>query len=1357
MNLSERIAKLTAEQRALLDARLRKRLESPQPQVSQLEKRPSGEPCLLSFAQERLWFLEQLEGVSATYNIYAASRFGGDLRVSYLAQALTAIVGRHEVLRTTFPAVGDDQLPIQQIAAPAEFKLEVVDLTPRPATQLDSAVEEWVNEFARQPMYLAQGPLFRARLLRIAPDDHVLVVIMHHIISDGWSLDVFFRELATLYADFLGGRDNSLPPLNIQFADYSRWQRRNLQGAELKRHVDYWIHRLAGKLPVLELPTDFPRPPKQSYHGAVCERQIGIDLTEKVRHLSRDTESTLFMTVLAAFQALLHRYSGQMSIQVGSTVSNRDHIELEPLLGFFVNMLVLRADFSDDPTGRELIRQVREVTLGGLAHQALPFERIVRELKPDRSMGQTPLFQVALMFEEAGQRYLQLPGLTCVPIAVNTGTAKFDLTLFVAEKPAGLRFGLEYATDLFTSGTAARLLTHLECLLESLVADPTLRVSKLNLLPPAEKHLLLATWNQTAAEYPRDRTIHALFAEQVQHTPDGVAVEFARQRLTYRELDHRAEALAMALQQKGVREGDLIGLYVERSLEMIIGLLGILKAGGAYVPLDPAFPKDRLRFMVADAKMPVLVTLQRLISELPEHQAEVVCIDAIKHSGNFPTLPAGSADNLAYVIYTSGSTGRPKGVQISHRAVVNFLQSMRLEPGLTDQDVLLAITTLSFDIACLELLLPLTSGARVVVVPREIAVDGTELAGLLEATGATVMQATPGTWRLLLAAGWTGSSQLKILCGGEPLPPKLAAELLPRCAELWNMYGPTETTVWSTCTRVTNPDDIHIGRPIANTEIYILDAHLNPVPTGVAGELLIGGDGLARGYLNRPELTAEKFVSHPFKPAARLYRTGDLAKYRQDGNIVSLGRLDFQVKVRGYRIELGEIEAALVAAEGVREAAVALRDEQLVAYLVPVNLAGDRAIHVATLRERLRERLPEYMVPGRFLVLERLPLTPNGKVDRKALPTPSGQTDVASASAFAAPRTNLEARLTTIWERVLHRSPIGIHDNFFDLGGHSMLAVKLFLEIENQLFQKLPLATLFNHGSVAALSQALEAASARSAYAWSSLVPIHPGGTRVPLYCIHGAGGNVLLYRELAARLGSDQPVYGFQSRGLDGCTRPLKTIEEMAQAYIEELRTVRPKGPYCLAGYCLGGLVAYQMARLLWRAGEAVPLLALLDTYNPAAAGEFSRIGALLQRARFHFGNLLQAGPWHLGSYVREKIRVARDGELANLLGLKKSRSNGHGQAFEQSTGASENHGAVQWLNDQAVNMFKPEPYEGSIVIFKPQVNYANMSDHQMGWGELARGGVEVVDLPVNPHAMLVEPFVEHLARALRQELDSI
>jgi amino acid adenylation domain-containing protein len=857
-----------------------------------------------------------------------------------------------------------------------------------------------------------------------------------------------------------------------------------------------------------------------------------------------------------------------------------------------------------------------------------------------------------------------------------------------------------------------------------------------------------------------------MFEDQVGRTPDAIAAEFRQQGVTYRELDHQAEALAGELRHQGVRDGTRVGIFVERSIDMVAGVLGILKAGGVYVPLDPDFPKDRLKFMASDAEVPVLLTQTRMVSELPEYEGKVVCIDEpFSHTPSVReriqcTL---KADSLAYVLYTSGSTGRPKGVQIPHAAVVNFLESMRREPGLKRDDVLVAITTLSFDIAGLELFLPLITGAKVVIVPREITVDGPRLDTLITDSRATVMQATPATWRLLLAAGWKGSPHLKILCGGEPLPPELAKELLPRCAELWNMYGPTETTIWSTCTRVTKADGIHIGRPIANTEIYILDAHLNPVPVGVPGELMIGGHGLAWGYLNRPELTAEKFVPHPFKKGERIYRTGDLAKYLPDANIACLGRLDSQVKIRGYRIELGEIESVLSRYPQVVQAAVTVHaggsgEQQLIAYLVQRD---GISVGVDELRHYLLQELPDYMVPCIFVPLEHLPLTPNGKVDRKALLPPSAD-QIVPAGLRVEPRNETEAKLAQIWAEVMGLDDVGVTDDFFALGGHSLLAVRLFAEIERQMNRKLPLASLFAAGTIERLALQFSQVEP-TARAWSSLVPIRPKGTKTPLFCVHGAGGNLLLYRDLAASLGDDYPIYGFQSKGLDGRTRPLSTIEEMADHYLAELKSMRPNGPYCLAGYCLGGLVAYQMGRILRSIGEPVAFVGLFDTYNPAKVGQANRAGVLWQRARFHLSNLLKLRLREVKQYLVEKARVARDGELSNLLykqepqEVSRTRRKGDLVEGEGITTDLPAFTALQKINDQAAGVFQPQPYDGTVIVFKPHVNYKFLGDSQMGWGELVSGNLDVINLPVNPHAMLVRPFVKHLASELRQRLDQV
>ena len=784
----------------------------------------------------------------------------------------------------------------------------------------------------------------------------------------------------------------------------------------------------------------------------------------------------MFMALVASFQTLLYRYTGQDDQVIGSITAGRTQRDMEALIGFFVNTLVLRTNLSGNPTFRELLGRVRETVLDAQAHQDLPFEYLVKELRPERYAGRNPLFQVLISLESP---LSTLPsGWTMSQMEIETGASRFDLALDIKDGSEGLVCSFEYSTDLFEQATIVRMAGHLQTLLEAVVADPGRQLAEYQILTEPERHQILVEWNATATDYPRDLCIHQLFENQVESTPDAVAVIFKDQQLTYRELNRRANQLAHYLQYLGVEPGVLVGICVERSLDMVVGLLGILKAGGAYLPLDPTFPSERIEFMLEDAQVPVLITQQHLTAQLPNHKAIVVCLDtdgaklSLQSETNVP--PTTLSDNLAYVIYTSGSTGRPKGVQIIHRAVVNFLLSMREQPGLKAEDTLLAVTTLSFDIAALELFLPLIVGAQVVVASHEIVADGVALIDVLTRKRITVMQATPVTWRILLAANWQGNHALKIICGGEALPPDLAQKLLPRAASLWNIYGPTETTIWSsTCMIEPGEKTITIGRPIANTQMYLLDARLHPVPVGVPGELYIGGDGLARGYLNRPELTAERFIPNPFSddPSDRIYKTGDLARYLSNGTIEHLGRLDFQVKIRGYRIELGEIEAVLNQHPAMRQAVVVARedvpgDKRLVAYVV---LKKGLNATVDDLKQHVTKQVPAYMVPSVFMILEAMPLTPNGKVDRGAFPVPESSRH-SSEDNFAAPTLPLHNQLVQIWEELLDARPIGTRDNFFDLGGHSLLAARLVIRIEQDWGKKIPLNTLLADATIERLA-----------------------------------------------------------------------------------------------------------------------------------------------------------------------------------------------------------------------------------------------------------------------------------------------
>ena len=1036
----------------------------------------------LSFAQERLWFIDQLNPNSALYNIVMPIQLNGTLDVAAWQKALDTIVSRHEVLRTSFTT--RDGIPTQVIAPSARGDFQVLDLTQLPEGARQQRLFRLVKDEAGRPFNLSADVMMRSKLIKLERELYIFVLVLHHIAADGWSLGVLCREFAELYEAFSNRKRSCLPELPIQYADFAVWQRKRLQGDALECELQYWKEKLAGIPALLDLPTDRPRPTVQSYRGGRKPLLMSKGLVDAIEELSRREGVTSFMTLLAAFKILLHRYSGQADIIVGSPIAGRNRVEVEGLIGFFVNNLVLRTDLSGNPTFRELLGKVRETAMGAYAHQDVPFEKLVEALQPERALGHQPLFQVLFALQNFPVTELTLSGLTLTALPFQSNMERFDLALWMGEgldKLGSLESSsVGYNTDLFDAATIDRMVAHFTTLLHAIIIDPNRRISDLPLLTQPEKHRLLREWNRTKADYPNDKCLHDLFEMQTELTPDNVAVVFDEQQLTYRELNARANRLSHYLTKLGVGPNKLVGVFLERSPNMLVALLGISKSGAGYVPLDPTYPEERLGFMLQDSRIKVLVTESALTHKFSNYDAQLVCLDTQgtkppDERDDNPPRRATSAD-LAYVIYTSGSTGKPKGVQIEHRALVNFLDSMRRCPGITGHDILLALTTLSFDIAGLELYLPLTVGARVVLTRRDSAVDAQQLSAKIAGSGATIMQATPATWRMLVESGWQGNNHLKILCGGEALPRELANQLIERSGSLWNMYGPTETTIWSTVHQVNSTEGpVLIGRPIANTRIYILDRYMQPTPTGVPGELYIGGAGVARGYLNRPELTEEKFINDPFsqEPGARIYRTGDIARYLADGNIELLGRIDYQVKVRGFRIELGEIEALLREYPGVRDAVVVMcedapGDKRLVGYLslaLPPPTIGE-------LRSFLQQKLPDYMIPGVFVFLATLPLTPNGKFDRRALPAPD-MTRPELESVFVAPKSALESTLAEIWRSILGIEQVGIHDNFFDLGGHSLLLAKVHGKLQAELGRDVAMIELFRHTTISALAKYL--------------------------------------------------------------------------------------------------------------------------------------------------------------------------------------------------------------------------------------------------------------------------------------------
>jgi amino acid adenylation domain-containing protein len=999
----------------------------------------------LSFGQERLWFLEQLEGGNPAYHLGTALRLEGELDVAALRRSLTEIVRRHEVLRTTFAAPDGDALQVVHPAA--ETPLPVLDLQGLPAGRREEEIRRRLTAEARRPFDLQAGPLLRCRLARLDGGVWIFALVVHHIVFDGWSTDLLVRELVILYEAFAAGRPSPLPELPVQYLDFARWQREVLKGERLDRLLSVWKRRLEGAPQVLELPLDRPRPKVRSGRGCHRARVFSPAANDALRELARRGGTTLFTAALAFFLAFLSRISGQRDVVAGFPVANRTRPELEPLIGFFVNTLVVRAYAAGEIPVAEHLAQVREAVVDAQDHQDLPFEKLVKELHPERDLAHTPLFQVLFAFLPRLQRIREIHGLAISPVDLDTAAAQFDLTLAMGEGEYGLGVRLDFATDVLDGVSAERLLDQLDRFLAA--AAHGLRLGDLPLLGEAARHHLLAEWNDAVASSP-GHCLHELVATQARRTPGAVAVSAEGVDLTYRELMRLAGRVAARLCALSVEPEERVGVCTRRSTGLVAGLLGVLQAGGAYVPLDPDFPPARLDMMMEDSGARVVLADRVSLGALGEHAAQVVLLDGLEEHGSDGEAHAGPAvlpDNLAYVIFTSGSSGRPKGVQVTHRALVNFLASMAVQPGLAAGETLLAVTTLSFDIAALELFLPLIRGGRVVLVSREAAGDGVRLTAELEGSGPVVMQATPATWRLLFESGWQGAPRLRALCGGEAFPRDLAERLCARMAAVWNLYGPTETTVWSAVHEVEErPGPVPIGRPVANTEIHLVDRQGAPAPIGVCGELLIGGTGVARGYLGRPDLTAGRFVPDPFsgRPGARLYCTGDLARRLANGTVEFLGRADQQVKVRGFRIELEEIETVLRSHPAVRQAVVDVRgggeDRMLVAYVVPEGDPADPAV----MRSFLALRLPGYMVPWVFVWLDELPLTPNGKVDRRALPAPGGS-DPAQP-VFVPPGTPIEQKLAELWREVLRRERVGVHDHFFELGGDSILSMRLVIK-----------------------------------------------------------------------------------------------------------------------------------------------------------------------------------------------------------------------------------------------------------------------------------------------------------------------
>jgi amino acid adenylation domain-containing protein len=1320
------------------------------PPIAPIDRR---DPLPLSFSQERMWFLHQLDPAGSAYNVAGALEIEGPLDPDALEAALRGVVESHEILRARFPAV--EGAPAVEISPSLEIPLPRVDLSG--CDDPGARAQELASELAAAPFDLARDALFRARLFGLGPDRHVLAVSLHHMVIDGWSMGVLLAEVLDGYQARVSGRAALPPAQSLQYVDYAAWQRAHLSGSALDEQLAWWARQLDGA-PRLELPSD-RRPAAPSARGDHEPFDLPADLLAAMDEVGRVEGATRFMVLLAAFEVLLHRYTGETDIVLGTPVANRNRLPAERFIGTLVNTLPIRVRL--DPGGRfcDLLRTVREACLDAYAHQDAPFERVVASLKLERRKGQSPLFSVMFDYQNAPIPVRDASGLRLRPLSFSRRGSQFDLSLMVLDAQIGRLASVEYRTDLFEADTIRNLIGHYRSVLEAVAADAQAPISRIPLLRPEERAAMLERAGAACRGSPPGERVIARFEAQAARTPGAPAVIDELGAVTYRQLDRLSEELAARLRERGAGPGARIAVCLERSRALVVALLAALKARAAYVPLDPRYPSERLSYVLEDAAPAAVVTEAPLRPRLPAGpQVAILELDPRAlpepRAGATPASAApeeeSRPDLAAYVIYTSGSTGRPKGVEIPDRALSNFLTSMQHTPGLSPADRVLSVTTVSFDIAGLELLLPLVTGACVELVPAEAAADGARLRGRLERGGVSLMQATPATWRLLIEAGWKGDGALKILVGGEALPRELADQLLARGGSVWNMYGPTETTIWSSVQRVgPGAEPVAIGFPVDHTRLYVLDGHGELVPRGVPGEIFIGGAGVANGYFRRPELTAERFLPDPFAgPGARMYRTGDAGRFRSDGSLEYLGRLDHQLKIRGYRIEPGEIEAVLEEHPAVARAVVVGReirpgDVRLTAYYQ--TAPGPRS-EPRDLRDHCRRKLPEFMVPSFLVPVEDFPLTPNGKLDRRALPAPSEADDPAGAAPVA-PRDELEDELARIWSEVLGVEVRSIRDSFFDLGGHSLLAARLMAQVEKHTGVPLPLAALLDAPTVEQLAEAIRSHRRRASRlpeeaVFAHLLAIERSGSRTPLFCVHGAGGHALNLHDLARRMGAGRPFYAFQARGVDGISEPHATIPEMASAYLAELRAVQARGPYFLAGYCAGGLVAYEMAQQLLEAGESVAFLGLIDLYRPGIP-----LGPTGPR---HWARILVERPpreiWR-----RARAKIQRDlRRLAQTIALARCR------AWRRTIPHALRD---EWLTRaflRASARYALRPFPGKLHLFRARESgelFAGVQD-DLGWAGYGAGGLMVRHIPGDHYSLMREPNVQLLAAELAEAL---